>query len=89
MLKTAKARPARRLSRGWRRSLLVVPLLAALGLALLPGPVSAAPAASGARPVDGQLPESARTEHPGGTAPSIAAPTRRSSTAFRRWSPPT
>src|SRR5215203_5172106 len=51
MLEVAKQRQTRRGSGRRRRLALLTPLLAALSLVLLAGPVSAAPGASGKRPV--------------------------------------
>ena len=60
----------------WRRSALLTPLLAAMGLALLAGPVSAAPAASGARPVTTSYENPLAPDIPGdGTVDSCADPT--------------
>ena len=63
-------------SRPWRRSALVTSLLAAVGLALLAGPVSAAPIASAPRPVTTSYQNPLAPEIPGdGTVDSCADPT--------------
>ena len=66
MLEAARRRPSRRGSGRRRRLALLTPLLAAVSLALLAGPVSAAPGAVGRPAGDDQLPEPAGTGHSGG-----------------------
>src|SRR5215207_4790953 len=76
MLEAARRRPARRGSGRWRRSALLTPLLAALTLALLAGSASAAPGASGPRPVTTSYQNPLAPDIPGdGTVDSCADPT--------------
>ena len=76
MLETARRRPARRGSGRRRLLALLTSLLAAVSLALLAGPVSAAPSASGDRPVTTSYENPLAPDIPGdGTVDSCADPT--------------
>ena len=76
MLDAARRRPARRGSGRRRRLALLTPLLTAVSLALLAGPASAAPGASGDRPVTTSYQNPLAPDIPGdGTVDSCADPT--------------